>query len=98
MDAIIDFVRVRQINLALAGLLVLGYLFYQFGGKIMKLQNSLEDEDCMMSRSRSRTNLRTRTRSRSRSRSRSTGRGKYLRRRAAEPRCSSCGMDHFLED
>ncbi|XP_075989215.1 uncharacterized protein LOC142985122 [Anticarsia gemmatalis] len=96
MDSIVDFVRVRQLNIALAGLLTLGYLVYQYWNVLFKGQNDLDD-DChtpmRLSRSRSRSCSRSRTRS-----------GNYhdyktmdskRRGRKGHRRCPDCSLCNF---
>ncbi|XP_050359829.1 uncharacterized protein LOC126779711 [Nymphalis io] len=92
IDCIINFLRVRQLNIAIAALLTIGYFVYQYRKVIFKL----EDDDGLRRRC-------SRTISRSRSKSRSRSRSNYkladMKRRGRKPtrRCPDCSLCNYDE-
>ncbi|XP_068625925.1 uncharacterized protein [Battus philenor] len=88
-DAIVDFIRVRQLNIAIAALLSIVYVAYQYRNTIFKFpceEEDVGDHRTRLSRSRSRSY------SRSRSRPRSTTSWEETKRRGRKPqrRCHNC--------
>ncbi|XP_035454114.1 uncharacterized protein LOC118278836 [Spodoptera frugiperda] len=97
IDSIIDFVRVRQLNIALAGVLTLIYLIYQYWGLLFKGQDEEDDDACQharLSRSRSRSCSRSRPRSGNYHDYKSAE--KHSRRgRKSHRRCPDCSLCNF---
>ncbi|KAF9417975.1 hypothetical protein HW555_005120 [Spodoptera exigua] len=97
MDSIIDFVRVRQLNIALAGVLTLMYLIYQYWGLLFKSQDDEDDDDCQhtrLSRSRSRSCSRSKPRS-GKNYDYKSGEKHGRRGRKSHRRCSDCSLCNF---
>ncbi|XP_045456793.1 uncharacterized protein LOC123666784 [Melitaea cinxia] len=97
IDSIIDFLRVRQLNIAVAALLTMIYMMYQYRAVLFKI----ESEDGVRSRRSSRMS-RSRTRSRSRSRTRQGSHDYKVSdtkhgRRGRKPtrRCPDCSLCNF---
>ncbi|XP_052745698.1 uncharacterized protein LOC112045817 [Bicyclus anynana] len=91
-EFIADFVRARQLNIAVAALLTLGYLVYQYRGLLVKAQDTIDDGDDLLMKNRSSCRM-SRSRSRSaHSRSRSRDRRNYdkSRRNKKNHRCANC--------
>ncbi|XP_030034267.1 uncharacterized protein LOC115450398 [Manduca sexta] len=93
IDAVVDFIRVRQLNIAVAVVLTVMYLLYQYWGVLYKWQ---EDEHCRHARlSRSRSRSCSRSRSRSGEHHYKTMDSKHGRRsRKMQRRCPDCSMCH----
>ncbi|KAJ8705517.1 hypothetical protein PYW08_012563 [Mythimna loreyi] len=100
IDSIIDFVRVRQLNIALAGVLTLIYLVYQYWGLLFKGHED-DDDECRhsvrTSRSRSRSCSRSRPRSNYHDYKMSAEKNSSRRGRKAHRRCPDCSLCSFDE-
>uniref|UniRef100_A0A2A4J069 Uncharacterized protein n=1 Tax=Heliothis virescens TaxID=7102 RepID=A0A2A4J069_HELVI len=97
IDSIVDFVRVRQLNIALAAVLTLMYLVYQYWGLLFKGQEDDDEEDecrhtARLSRSRSRSCSRSRTRAGNCHEYKMTDSKHGRRGRKAHRRCPDCSL------
>ncbi|CAH2987628.1 unnamed protein product [Chilo suppressalis] len=95
VDSMVDFVRTRQLNIAVAGLLTLIYLAYQYWGIVFKAQGVGDELDChhttRLSRSRSRSASRSRTRAGHYDYKLDDKHGRRRKRRC--PDCSLCNFE-----
>ncbi|CAK1587793.1 unnamed protein product [Parnassius mnemosyne] len=104
IDSIVEFIRVRQLNIAIAALLSIVYIAYQYRKILFKVHSDDEDEPIVyhtarVSRSRSRSYSRSRSRPRSANsyRSYKVDDTKSSRRgRKTQRRCPNCRNDYDI--
>ncbi|XP_004926482.1 uncharacterized protein LOC114241707 [Bombyx mandarina] len=96
-ESIADFIRVRQLNIAVAILLSVMYLAYQYWGVMFKCEEE-EDYRGITRKSRSRSRSYSRSRSRSNDHHYKVPEPKHGRRgRKPQRRCPDCSLCNFGE-